>query len=288
MLRALVDGLTRHHALNYRLTNWIPRRLAGRFMGWFSTIEQPLVAGLSIRAFQWFAGDLALHEARHQQFRSLRDCFTRELRPEARTVDATPGVIVSPCDGMVVACGAIRETTLIQAKGHTYTLEELLGDPRLVAEHRNGSYVTLRLSATMYHRFHSPYDAEITSVRVIAGDAWNVNPATLARVPRVYCRNTRAVIPMRASSTGTRLTLVPVGAVLVSSIRLSFVPDNALAAGVVSCHAVLAKGQEMGHFQHGSTIVALAAPGLVLSEQVSEGARLRVGQGLWREPGALA
>ena len=283
MLHALVDRVTRNDTLNFHLTNRIPRRLASRFMGWFSTIEQPLVAAASIRALQWFAGDLALHEARRSRFRSLRECFTRELRPDARPIDRTPGVLVSPCDGIVVACGEVRGTTLIQAKGQTYTLEELLGDAALAARHRDGSYATLRLTPAMYHRFHAPCDAGVEDLRVIPGDTWNVNPPTLARVPRVYCRNTRAVIPMRATCSGLALTLVPVGAVLVSSIQLSIAPGAAATAGVIPCRAQLGRGEEMGYFQHGSTIVALAAPGLRLSEHVSEGARLRVGQPLWRE-----
>lgn len=282
MLQALVDLIAANDALNFQLTNRIPRRLASRFAGWFSTIEQPLVAALSIRALQLFAGDLRLDEAKRAQFRSLRDCFTRELRPGARPIDADPRVLVSPCDGIVVACGRISDTTLIQAKGHTYTLEELLGDADLVERHRNGSYATIRLTAAMYHRFHAPCDAELDEVRVIAGDAWNVNPATLARVPRVYCRNARAVIPMRASGADLAITLVPVGAVLVSSIRLSFAGDAALVPGVVNCRVSLVKGEEMGYFQHGSTIVALAAPGVGLSEHISEGALLRVGRPLWR------
>lgn len=282
MLHALVDLIATHDGLNFHLTNRVPRRLASRFMGWFSTIEQPMVAAASIRALEFFAGDLRLHEARHPQFRSLRDCFTRELRPGARPIDHTPGILVSPCDGIVVACGTIRETTLIQAKRHTYTLEELLDDPQLAARHRNGTYVTIRLTAAMYHRFHSPCDAEVEEVRVIAGDAWNVNPATLARVPRVYCRNTRAVIPMRVAGSRMPVTLVPVGAVLVSSIRLRFVPDAALVPGRIRCRVSLARGEEMGYFQHGSTIVALAARGVGLSDHISEGARLHVGQPLWQ------
>jgi len=286
MLQTLIHRLARHDGLNFHLTNRIPRRLATRFMGWFSRIEHPLVAGPSIRALQFFAGDLRLHEARDTRFRSLRDCFVRELRPGARPIDRTPGVLVSPCDGIVVAQGAIRDTTLIQAKGQAYTLEELLVDHALVDRHRHGSFVTMRLTPAMYHRFHAPCDALVEDVRFIPGDTWNVNPATLARVSRVYCRNTRAVLPLHVAGSNAALTLVPVGAILVSSIHLAFLPDRAARGGVIPCRASLAKGDEMGHFEHGSTIVALAAPGLVLGTHVTPGALMRVGQPLWYDPGA--
>jgi phosphatidylserine decarboxylase len=287
MLRTLVHRVARHDGLNFHLTNRIPRRLATRFMGWFSRIEHPLVAALSIRALQFFAGDLRLHEARDTTFRSLRDCFVRELRPGSRPVDHRPGVLVSPCDGLVVARGAIHETTLVQAKSQAYTLEELLIDQTLVDRHRHGSYVTMRLTPAMYHRFHAPCDGVVEDVRFVPGDTWNVNPATLARVDRVYCRNTRAILPLRTDDSNAALTLVPVGAVLVSSIHLAFLPERAARQGVIPCRARLAKGDEMGHFEHGSTIVALAAPGLVLGTHVTPGALMRVGQPLWHDPAAI-
>jgi phosphatidylserine decarboxylase len=216
--------------------------------------------------------------------RSLRECFTRELLPGARPIDRTPGVIVSPCDGIVVACGRVRDTTLIQAKGHAYSLGELLLDPKLVELHRNGTWVTIRLTAAMYHRFHAPCDSAVDQVRFIAGDRWNVNPATLSRIERVYCRNTRAIVPMRVVPSQAALTLVPVGAILVSSIRLTFVPETGPAPeGRTACNARLIRGQEMGYFEYGSTIVVLGSPGVRLLAHVKEGVSMRVGRPLFRD-----
>src|SRR5262249_6223754 len=150
-------------------------RLATRLMGWFSRIEQPLVRDASIAAWKLFAPGLDLHEARKAEFSSLHDCFIRELKEGARPIDGRAHVLTSPCDAIVGAAGRIEGTTLIQAKGLAYTLEELLGDPRLCAPYRNGVYATLRLTPTMYHRFHAPHDARIAEVTYIAGDTWNVN-----------------------------------------------------------------------------------------------------------------
>jgi phosphatidylserine decarboxylase len=133
----------------------------------------------------------------------------------------------------------------------------------------------------MYHRFHAPADGVVESVRFVPGDSWNVNPATLARVDRVYCRNTRAVIPIR-SDAGAILTLVPVGAVLVSSLHLRVLRGAELRPGLVPCGVAVARGEELGHFEHGSTIVALAGPGLAIDHGVRAGVEMRVGQALWR------
>src|SRR5262245_37697014 len=111
--------------LGFLLSNRIPRRQLTRFMGWFSGIRHPLVRGPSLAVFRLLcARDLELHEARKARFDSLHDCFIRELKDGARPIDAHAGVLVSPCDGIVVATGRIHGGELIQAKGRTYTLGE--------------------------------------------------------------------------------------------------------------------------------------------------------------------
>src|SRR5580700_7760684 len=169
---SLFDRVFQQEDVNFALTNRIPRRLATLFMGWFSQIEQPLIRDVSIGVWSLFAGTLNLHEARKTQFTSLHDCFIRELKPGARPIDPAPHTLVSPCDAIVGACGQLSGTELIQAKGFGYTLDDLLGDARLVASYRDGCYVTLRLTSTMYHRFHAPYDGEVDEVTYIAGDTW--------------------------------------------------------------------------------------------------------------------
>jgi len=124
------------------------------------------------------------------------------------------------CDAIVGACGVIAGTELYQAKGFPYTLQDLLCDPALVAPHRDGRYVTLRLTSSMYHRFHAPHDCRIEQVHYVSGDTWNVNPIALKRVERMFCKNERAVLRMRLAASGHTVTLVAVAAILVASIRL--------------------------------------------------------------------
>jgi phosphatidylserine decarboxylase len=285
-LKSAIASVLQQEDLNFLLTNRIPRRLATRFMGWFSQLEAPLVRDLSIAAFRFFADDLDLSEARKTRFTSLHDCFVRELREGARPIDPDPAVLVSPCDGVLGAFGRVERGWLIQAKGFPYTLGDLLRDPELERLYADGSFVTLRLKASMYHRFHAPYDCRVTRVTYVSGDTWNVNPITLRRVERLFCRNERAVLRTRLSAGGRIVTLVPVAAVLVASIRLHFldVPLHLEYGGpsVIPCDTPFRKGEEMGYFQHGSTILLFAPDGMRLGQHLQEGAVVRMGQPLLR------
>ena len=282
--RTALDRLLQQERVNFLLTNRLPRRQLTRFLGWFSQIEHPWVCRLSIAIWRWFA-DVDLGESRKRRFSSLHDCFIRELKEGARPIDPDPQVLVSPCDAIVGAIGAVGDGTMLQAKGQSYALAELLGDPCLVRDFIGGSYATLRLTAGMYHRFHAPYECRVRQVTYLPGDTWNVNPTTLKRIERLYCRNERATLQCRLPS-GQLIVLVPIAAILVASIRLHFL-DLLLhlkygGPQVIPCDAGLEKGQEMGWFQHGSTMIVLAPAGFALCEGLQSGARLRVGQALWR------
>lgn len=283
-VRSRVQQVLAREDVNFVVTNGLPRRLLNRFAGWFSRIEQPLVRDLSIGVWRFFS-DLDLSEARDSQFCSMHDCFTRRLKPGARPIDENPKILVSPCDAIVGAHGAIRGTTLYQIKGAHYELPELLCGDALAEIHRNGRYVTLRLTSSMYHRFHAPHDCRVEHVSYIPGDTWNVNPAALHRVDKLYCKNERAVLRTRLTATGDVVSLVPVGAILVAGIRLHFVDVKRLKPGNgVRCAAEFHKGDELGWFEHGSTIVLFAPERFALCDNVEDGAKIRVGEPLMRLP----
>jgi phosphatidylserine decarboxylase len=282
-LRSRIQRVLEQENLNFLLTNRIPRRLATQFIGWFSQIEQPLVRDISIGLWRFFS-DLDLREAKSSRFRSMHDCFTRELKDGARPVDRSADILVSPCDAIVGATGMIAGTDLYQIKGFPYTLEELLCDGDLVEAHRDGRYVTLRLTSSMYHRFHAPHDCRVDQVTYISGDTWNVNPIALRRVEKLFCKNERALLRTQLTATGDPVTLVLVAAVLVASIRLKFL-DVLLSLkhrgpNVLACDAAFSKGEEMGWFQHGSTVIVLAPRRFSLCDNVREGTLIRVGQPL--------
>ncbi len=285
-LSKLRDSLLMQEDLNFLLTNRIPRIALTRWMGWFSHIRSPLLTRLSIAVWRLFT-DLDLSEAKPKRYRSLQECFTRELKPGMRPIAMDPLVLCSPCDAIVGACGTVQVGSVLQAKGSPYLLRDLFGVGARATPFEGGTYVTLRLTSSMYHRFHAPADGRIEHVSYISGDTWNVNPIALKRVQGLFTRNERAVIRLRLAD-GTPLALVPVAAVLVASIRLHFL--NVLlhlrwpGPNEMPCDAAVAKGQELGWFEHGSTIIVFAPPGLVLATGIEGGQRIRMGQALLFRP----
>ena len=282
-----VRALSQQEQLNFLLTNRIPRRLLTRFMGWFSKIENPVLTALSISVWKLFADDLDLSEAKKSHFNSLHDCFIRELKPGARTIDRDESVVISPCDAIVGQCGRIEGTRVYQAKGFPYELSDLIPDKELQQKYRDGVYVTLRLKSSMYHRFHAPLNSRVEQVTYISGDTWNVNPIALKRVEKLYCRNERAVMQLHTDDANKSITLVPVAAILVASMKfdclqtdldLKYVGPNQLY-----CDVQYRRGDELGYFQHGSTIILFATDHYELQRGITTGQRIQMGQALLTE-----
>jgi phosphatidylserine decarboxylase len=290
MLRSATAKVARQEDINFLLTNRIPRRLATQFFGWFSQIEHPLVRDLSIGVWRLFT-DLDLSDARTNRLTSLHDCFTRRLMDGARPIDEDPHLLVSPCDAIAGASRPVEDSQALQIKGSPYQLRDLLGDDEHARDFRDGCYVTLRLTSAMYHRFHAPYDCRAESVTYMSGDTWNVNPIALKRIERLFCKNERATIRTRLLRTSHVITLVPVAAILVAGIRLNFLDAQTDLRNdgprTISLDVPLAKGEEMGWFRHGSTIIVFAPAGFALTNNIYDGARIRVGQPLMRIPNVM-
>jgi phosphatidylserine decarboxylase len=290
MITTALRQLTQQEQVNFLLTNRIPRRALTLAMGRLSRIENRLLTKAAISAWRVFDGSLDLADAETQQFRSLHDCFTRRLKPGARSIDARQEIVASPCDGIVGAFGAIDGTRVFQAKGFPYEIGELMPDPALERRFRNGFYVTLRLRASMYHRFHAPVDCAVDHIDYISGDTWNVNPIALKRVERLYCRNERAVVPLVHTATGGSLCIVPVAAILVASIRFAGL-EQALdlryrGPNRIAWNRRFQKGEEMGCFQHGSTVILFATRNFSPCPGIQAGATVRMGQALLIDNGA--
>jgi phosphatidylserine decarboxylase len=283
-VRTAISRVVQQEDINFLLTNRIPRRWLTLFVGWLSKIENPLISVPAIALWRLFC-EVDLSDARETHFRSLHECFTRQLKDGARPVDPDPATLVSPSDGILGASGKVVAGECLQAKGFPYTLLDLLGDRELVRQYQQGSYVTLRLTAGMYHRFHAPADCQIEEVTYISGDTWNVNPIAVQRVENLFCKNERAIIRLKVEPSGHIVTLVPVAAILVASIRLNFL-DVLLhlryrGPNRIACSARLKRGAEMGWFQHGSTIIAFVPPGVQLAQGLRTGATVRMGQPLF-------
>ena len=316
-MRSALHKLVAQEDINFLLTNRLPRRLTTRFMGWFSKIQNPVVRKTSIAAWKLFS-DLDLSEAKATKFKSMHDVFIRELKPGARPIEQDPNIMASPSDAIVGAHGRIDGDRLYQVKGFPYTLGDLLGEDADSGTFRNGTFVTLRLTSSMYHRFHAPHDLVVDRVTYISGDTWNVNPVALKRVEKLFCKNERALVHCQLQPSGHPIMLVPVAAILVASIRFNFVDvlrhlhpkgtqhernrrrgeqkaralrtkrrGGGARLGVVHkipCFAEVSKGQEMGWFEHGSTIIMFAPEGFELAEGLEEGMQIKAGQALMRLP----
>lgn len=268
---------------NFWLTNRIPRTLLTKAMGRLSRIQHPLVARLGIGMWRQFS-DLDLSEAQQTEFASIHDCFIRRLKPGLRPFDPTPTAMCSPCDAIIGAKGLISKGELLQAKGMVYQLGELMRSQGDAAACEGYQYLTLRLTSSMYHRFHAPHDVRVQHLRYIHGDVWNVNPPTLKRVPGLFAKNERAVLELMLTETGQTMWMIPVAAVLVASMRFTF-SDVHLHLDYdgpteVNVQAMIAKGDEMGWFEHGSTIICLV-PADWQYMGPATGQTVKAGQTLW-------
>lgn len=218
-------------------------------------------------------------------YASFNAFFTRPLRPGARPVDPDPAHLVSPVDGTLSAIGTLSGNRLLQAKGKTYTLEALLGDRDWAARFRDGAFATLYLAPRDYHRIHMPCAGCLTGERYLPGRLFSVDAAAVRYVPGLFTRNER--LACRFQTLFGELVLVAVGALFVGSIETVWGgevtpphrsrPESRTHPGTLC----LDKGEEMGRFNYGSTVILLLPPGtLDWREDLRPGARVRMGEWL--------
>jgi len=288
-MKKTIQNILSQEDLNFLLTNRIPRNTLTRFIGWFSQIENPVVAFISIKIWKFFSA-LDLTEAKNQNFKSMHACFTRELKPNARPINPDLNYLVSPCDGLIGAFGRVINGEIFQAKGFPYLIEDLIPNKSLAKSYEGCEYVTLRLTSSMYHRFHAPSAMRIRKVTYISGDTWNVNPIALKRIERLFCKNERAVIECEIDHSNkgignSTLTLVPVAAILVASIRLHCISPllhlQYQGPNEIDCDAAVKRGEELGWFQHGSTIIVFAPKNYRLLSSLNLGDNIRMGEALF-------
>jgi len=286
-MSTIIRKLGQQEQLNFLLTNRIPRRFATQLMGRISRIKSPLFTRLVLATWRRFADELDLNESKKQTFNSLHDCFIRELKEGARPIDSRTDIITSPSDGIIGSFGKIKNMQAFQAKGYPYELSELIPDRSIREKYRDGHYITLRLKSTMYHRFHSPINCRVTQVNYLSGDTWNVNPIALKRIKSLYCKNERAIIDLELQDKSKHIALVPVAAILVASMKFHCIPETLdlkyKGANKISCDASYLKGQEMGYFQHGSTIIIFATKNYKFHSNICEGATIRMGEPLLQD-----
>ncbi|MBY5992287.1 archaetidylserine decarboxylase [Ferrimonas balearica] len=253
--------------LKVNLQYILPKHALSRLVGKFAASE----AGPATTAFiKWFIRqyDIKMEEALIEDpkaFKTFNDFFTRELKPGLRPLAEGENLLLQPVDGKVSQCGPIRDERLFQAKGHDFGLKELLGGFEQDAEpFKEGQFATIYLSPQDYHRIHMPVAGTLRRMVYVPGDLFSVNPLTTENVPGLFARNER-VVTIFDTEHGP-LAMVLVGATIVASIETVWAgtvtpPTGSQvfawdypAEGDQAVH--LAKGEEMGRFKLGSTVVA--------------------------------
>jgi phosphatidylserine decarboxylase len=274
----------------------LPQHALSRLTGALATCRVGFVKDWLIRRFiAAFGVDMREaaepDPARYPHFNAF---FTRELRPGARPVDTRQAVLVSPADGAVSQAGRIDAGRILQAKGRSFTAAELLADVKDAARFDGGHFATIYLSPKDYHRVHMPCDARLVGLRYVPGQLFSVNGVTADAVPALFARNERLVCQFETAAGPMAMVLV--GAMIVAGIETVWTGAIAPAGKTVLSIALesdpatrhIGRGEEMGRFQLGSTVILLFPRGAIdWDPQLQPGAPLRMGQsiGHWRAAG---
>lgn len=273
-------------ALQYPL----PQHWLSRAMHFLTRIERPGLKNAAIRRFvAHFDVDLSEAEAGHaEDYRSFNRFFTRALKPGVRPLPDTPDAVACPVDGSVSQAGRIEAGRIFQAKGRSFDLVELLGgDATRAKPFYNGCFTTLYLSPRDYHRIHMPLAGQLRETLYVPGRLFSVNPATTRAVPRLFARNER-VVALFDTPAGP-MAMVLVGALFVASIETVWMGEitpphrRHIAAWPAMEPVELERGEEMGRFNMGSTVILLHGPDAVnWDTALTPGAAVRMGQTIGR------
>ncbi|ARZ02524.1 phosphatidylserine decarboxylase [Yersinia ruckeri] len=278
-------------SIKIRLQYLLPKQGLTRLAGWGADKKAGWLTQWVIKAFARVY-NVDMKEAQNPEFSaydSFNAFFVRPLRADARPIVAGDHLLAQPADGVVSQLGAIRDDQILQAKGHDYSLEALLaGNYHLAAEFRNGSFITTYLAPRDYHRVHMPCDGVLREMIYVPGDLFSVNPLTAANVPNLFARNER-VICLFDTALGP-VAQILVGATIVGSIETVWAgTTNPTREGIIRRWTYprageegaisLQKGQEMGRFKLGSTVINLfAADKVYLAPQLNSGSVTRMGE----------
>ena len=277
-------------ALHYLLQQLAMTRAAG----WLAERRWGSVTHFIIKAFakQYQVNLAEAEKSSPSDYATFNEFFIRPLKAGARPIEAAPDYLCLPADGRVSESGKIDANRLIQAKGHFFTLETLLAeDTEMAAKFQDGDFITTYLSPSDYHRVHMPCDATLRKMAYVPGELFSVNPFLAEHVPNLFARNERLICefetefgPMVQILVGATVTasMSTVWAGVVNPPRPDEVVEyhyNTEGEGVIR----LSKGEEMGAFRLGSTVINLFPKGaVVLEPHLQAGEKTRMGEKLGR------
>lgn len=265
----------------------LPQHAVSRLVGFLAESEIPWLKNFLIKTFaRFFPINIAeAVPADFEKYPSFNAFFTRPLKADARPIDADETSIVSPADGAISEIGIIQNDRLLQAKGQQYSLLKLLGgDVDLAAQFRYGSFATIYLSPSDYHRVHMPFAGELQKSIYVPGELFSVNQTTAEHVPELFARNER-LICVFDTRVGPMVVIL-VGAVIVAGIETVWAgqvapPSKTPTAVNLHQSVSLGKGEEMGRFKLGSTAIVLFPNNLVIwNKMLANGSQIRLGESL--------
>lgn len=279
------------------LLNWLkikfqyilPKHLISRLIGRLAAAEAGSFTTLLIKLFirQYQVDMSEAQESDPTHYKTFNDFFTRELKEDVRPICADEKHLAMSVDGTVSQLGKIEYDQIFQAKGHNYSLTALLGgNPDIAEPFKDGSFATIYLSPKDYHRIHMPMDGVLTDMIYVPGELFSVNPLTTENVPGLFARNERVVCVFESAKG--KFVIVLVGATIVASIETIWAGTVTPPAGKNIQHwrypkdsentISLKKGEEMGLFKLGSTIVACFEPDMIEFNGQSSGDVTRLGE----------
>jgi phosphatidylserine decarboxylase len=272
-----------------RALRLVPKNSLSRLVGAAAHAPVPRVVGrVSVSAFARAYGiDVAEAEHPIEHYPTVGAFFTRRLRPGARAIDRRPGVAVSPADGHILNAGRLEDGTLLQAKGRRFTVDRLLDDAEAARRFVGGSWFTVYLSPRDYHRVHHPVEGEIVAAHHIPGHLWPVNQMAVDHVDDLFCVNERLVTYVD-SPLGEVATIM-VGATSVGHITTAYDPGMQTNQGrdlgrvAYSPGLRIARADELGVFNLGSTAIVLFANPAVEITESEPGAAVRMGRCIARQ-----
>ena len=237
----------------------VPQQQLSRVVGKVAASENPVVKNIAIQAFKAKYGiDLSIAQQTNAlKYKSFNEFFTRALKDGVRDVDASTDAIVCPADGAISQIGTVKAGDIFQAKGQSFSVEKLIGDPQLAAPFKDGQFATVYLSPRDYHRVHMPFAGTLTETLYIPGELFSVNQTTAENIPGLFARNERMVC-LFDTELG-RMAVVLVGAMIVAGIE-TVATGKVKPTGRLELNhhdLVLEKGAELGRFYLGSTAIVL-------------------------------
>jgi len=273
------------------LMRLVPKSALSRAVGTLTRLPAPApVHRAAMRAFaRAYQVDMTEAETDFGGYGKFSDFFSRGLRAGVRPVDPDPLAVVSPVDGVVSQAGVLSRGSCLQAKGIQFPVDQLLDDSELAQRFAlGGAYATLYLSPRDYHRVHAPVAGAVVSSRYLPGELWPVNPATVRNRDALFCLNERLITVVDGSFG--RCAVVKVGATCVGRIRAAYDDRLTHAGQTAGLRAYLppkpvARGEELGRFEMGSTVILLFEPGRVVwDDRLVAGATVRMGQRIGGAP----